>query len=86
MPNKFEGLTDVISQINGDGFIDEMHFKVPHAVEEFIQHAEAQAPIRDPCLQRAWIRSLLYADVRFLKSFCDRRPAALKESHLNIAP
>ena len=41
--NKDEGLTDDITQINGDEFINEVHGRLSQSIEEFNQHAEEQA-------------------------------------------
>ena len=36
-------LTDLVSQINGDGSVDEVHGEVTQAVKEFMEHLERQA-------------------------------------------
>jgi hypothetical protein len=41
--NPGKTLTDFISQINGDGSVEEVHNEVTQAVKEFIQHVEGRA-------------------------------------------
>jgi len=40
--NSGKSSTDFISQIDGDGYVEEVHGEVIQAVKEFIQHVEGR--------------------------------------------